>query len=277
MHGGVGLNGVPEDQNPCRCNVCSNPRVQDAFAAVDSVSETSRDFFIGALDGIDSRAYTSLLRLSDIQGLEKVKGDSSFPANFMFALAVLLALVIITGIIFLVLTHKGIVHIPGVNSETIGCISRWVEVGLCAASFSYLLLSLGYFMGSKNVDDKKYKAISAINRSNIRKSAVSSREKWDCLENCYSELQEEVSSFKGSVIKSAAVEERELLRLERELDNAETQGSIQTAEYMPVLLERFSLRDMAVAIDFEHAALTEQNRELSQENDRLRTELDGKN
>ncbi|WP_092342965.1 hypothetical protein [Candidatus Ichthyocystis sparus] len=264
----VSLNMDP-DQVSCGCTVCTNPYVKSALDSISDLSKEAHASFTDAVRGVDPSTYKSLLTLSDDEISEDVNGaNCSSSAKIMVAVAVLLALIVIVCMVFVVLAHKGIINIPGVTQGMINTMVKWVGPALCLASFSYLLLSLGYVMGFRcSHRDREYKAISAVGRSLLRKVAVEHKEGWDRLDKYHNDFQAEVKATKVGVTGSAYVGVRELIKVEREVAEAEAKSMELGSEYTMLLVDKMELEGRIAEVRSEGSdELLKKNQELSADN-----------
>ncbi|CUT17543.1 putative membrane protein [Candidatus Ichthyocystis hellenicum] len=259
----VSLN-IDPDPIFCGCTVCTNPYVKSALNGISDLSKDAHASFTGGVRGVDPGTYKSVLTLSDGEILEDVNGaNCSSSAKIMVAVAVLLALIVIVCMVFVVLAHKGVINIPGITPAMLNTMVKWVGPVLCVASFSYLMLSLGYVMGvGCSYKDRECKAIRALGRSMLRKVAVEQKEGWGRLDKCHTDFQAEVKSTKLGVTKSAYVGVPELMRLEREVAKAEAESMELGSEYTMLLVEK---RELEVRSE-EYEVLLKKNQELSADN-----------
>lgn len=247
----------------CRCVVCCVPHVKRALNKINDVSEEAKGIFADAISGVDPGTYKSLMRLSDSQDLESVSYAGCL-ARFTVVLAVSLMVILVASVVFVVLLNKGIVHIPGSNPEMIASVTRWVGAGLCMVSFSYLLLGVGYLIGGSSVgdDDKKYKAIRALDRSRIRKLAVDQKEQWDNLRRDHKELQSKVVSLKKSVTRSKY---KDVWRLP-EFVHAEGRYEELSDDIASATVELRDVKGVYEKLRLDYDEIAEKNARLSENN-----------
>lgn len=269
---GTSGNGISRNENRCYCNVCLSSSVQKGLDNLDDISEKAKDDFLSAMNRVNLNAYTSVKLLPDNKIRKNFKGGNFSSANFMIVLTVLTALIIIAGIIFLILISKSTVHIPGIP---LSHVYKWIGVGLGVTFFSYLLLGLGCFMGSKTLGDKKYKVINVLDRTNIRKLALEQREKWNDLDTAHRIFQLKVVALKRSIPRSADpnVVSR-LLMLEDQLARVNVEYKALSATHTSDFAKLMKCRAASREVSSEYKVLIAQREELCRENNILRGKLD---
>lgn len=271
MSEGIVSNGIPVDQSNCRCTVCTSAGVRKVLSDISDLSKETRGIFSSAVGNVNSGMYKSLLRLSDDS---KQESSCSLSDKFIVVLAVLLAIIIIACTVFVFLKHKGIIHIPGVSTEMMNNITKWIGPGLCVASFSYLMISLSCLVGCRvGGDDKKCKIVRALNRSRLRKSVVEQKEKWDGLSRAYNELLSDAASYRGSASESAYTNVNRILEVEREIAQFKTKYDELNCEYTKALVERDSIRRGNKELCSEFNGLVRKNLRLSNQNSFLKEKL----
>ncbi|CUT17556.1 MULTISPECIES: hypothetical protein [Candidatus Ichthyocystis] len=267
--------GFLSAEGNCYCTVCCSYYVRSVLSDIENISEESGNIFANAISQVNPSTYTSLVALSDDNILEKVGGGDFLSSRFMAVLAVLLALLIVAGIVFVVLMAKGVFHIPGINSEITKHIAKSVGIGLCISSFSYLVLGSGYLLGSETgSDNEKDKAISIVNRSRVRKLAVDQKEIWDNLDEIHSGLQSSVFGLDNFVTGLAYKNVDHLSSMKHEVRDVNDKFIMLDGVFSAVLMECADLVEDNIAINSEYVVLTDQNTVLSDENTVLKYKRD---
>lgn len=288
MRGRFGGDGAPAG---CRCTVCSSHSGEDAICRRDEGLRVLHSLFTDGELGSTYDNYASLMKSSNGQdfivveetvdpkflksacgGIVEFEHPMSSSAKVMVVLAVLLATVLVAFIIFAVLTYEGVINIPGVDSEALRDVTKWVGTALCTASLAYLMLALGYALGCRTGgDDKRYEAELDCYKSRIDKCFSTKLRLLLNLHRSSKELESHISGLKP---------EDRYGPIQRLRESHLHASSFHSGSAVSLERHRLAIQEMRAANELkrsESAALTEENARLSTENDTLRSRLDALN
>ncbi|WP_092487085.1 hypothetical protein [Candidatus Ichthyocystis hellenicum] len=210
----------------------------NAVTRAGVVSRKMYDLFNCETGGVDPDTYTGLLSAKNMEevaaaqhvpGFKTVNGKVIYKSPMttstkaLIAIAVLLAILIITFVILAILIHNGILHIPGVSDEMVHKLIKWVGVGLCTATGIFMVFGLGYAAGEKSGNshsEQKAAALTAVAQTKLNKAAKVQSGIWEKLSQAQTKLQCYVSAFaessteiialnKGIVEKAKEAKEKE--------------------------------------------------------------------
>ncbi|CUT17549.1 putative membrane protein [Candidatus Ichthyocystis hellenicum] len=284
MQGCSNSNGVLFAEGKCNCTTCSVYFVEECtIGRIDEVHERCSSLFT---DTNSTDNYESILKLSNTSDLKEIERDMdlelldnkiilnnpiSFPVKFMLVLAFFLVILLIVFIIFSILSYNGLIHIPGIDSESLINITKWIGVGLCMSSLSYLVLVLGYAIGCSSSGDGNKFVIDAC-RSRLKDSAAVQKKIDTDLAASFNALQ----SCEDNLRLASGISD---VLMDQRLSNLERECSCIT-NWVEDLKSRIESVNVEIE-DLENAEknnsgsegldnIAEQNKELTNKNDLLR-------
>lgn len=283
MQGCFAGGDVSADNVGCLCDACCSLFDKSATCMTDEVHGSCERLFTDrGLRITSSNEYVALLRASNNQDLEKIKMIAnlesvddmvllkpalSLPAKIMIVLAVLLSILIIAFIVFAILTHEGVVHIPGMSLETLDDITKWVGVGVCTAYCVYSMLALGYLMGFESEDNNK-RSNSTIDHyeSSLRRCADIQKRIGRSIEERKEELESCAFKLKMKIVISNNERDQRLVALREKYDSASARYTEMESKIKSVKAETADLEKYRARKSREGNFLVEENERLSREN-----------
>lgn len=276
----------------CLCAVCRRYN-RSAVRIVEQIHKKYDRLFVDGIERDDPVYYSSILKSSNDKDLEKIRGTVSLdfvdgrsilecPASssdkFMVAIATLLTVVLASFIIFAILVCRGDIHVSGVNLEVVNNVTGWVGTGLCMASFSYLLLGLGYLVGFRTESNsKRSKSVVDSCESKLKKCAIIQKKIDSSLSRCREILQLRASDLKLAVTVPSVYGGANLsVFMKRYLNFGELSREVEL-KLESINSEIADIRDDSRLRYNEICLLVQKNKELSEENDILISKLDEKN
>lgn len=146
MNEGVSGNVVKIDDDSYSCAVDNNSDSKGVLSKMECLSGENGDVLAndgGSILGKNS----SLVRSAGNDNLEEVENVScDLSVGYIVAAAILLAVAILACAILVVLASKGIIGIPGVDTETMSFICEAIVTGFFVGSSLCLLTINGSFV-----------------------------------------------------------------------------------------------------------------------------------
>ncbi|WP_092484470.1 hypothetical protein [Candidatus Ichthyocystis hellenicum] len=258
----------------CCCTVCTNETVRSVLSDLNSLSREATKVFTLNGDTLGQDTYTFLVKPPEDKSLVSSDSKCSLSVKFIIALAILLAVTIVACVVFLVLAHKGVIH-TGISSEMMSSITKWTVLGLCVASFSYLMFGASYLAGRKfSNDDNVCKAIHFLDRSTLRKLAVAQKEEWERIDETHKCFQDRIVDFVKSKVKLSNKDVDVLSKMEEDVAHAKSRYDELDSSHRSVVAECNSIRTKNEEMELMCSCIAEKNLLTSKDNDILRGRLD---